>query len=68
MTFSWNDGYQFREKSYLCSSLEVSKEAESRALTLKSANFNKRKQSTGTAHTVGCFAVCMWAFADAEVA
>ena len=67
MTFSWNDGYQFKEKSYLCSSLEVSKEAESSALTSKSAKF-QHIQSTGTAHTVGCFAVCMWAFADAEVA
>ena len=67
MTFSWNDGYQFREKSYLCSSLEVSQEAESSALTSKSAKF-QHIQSTGTAHMVGCFAVCMWAFADAEVA
>ena len=39
MTFSWNDGYQFREKSYLCSSLEVSQEAESSALARNRLNF-----------------------------
>jgi hypothetical protein len=39
MTFSWIDDYPFGKKSYLCSSLEVSEEADSGALIPESAKF-----------------------------